>query len=247
MVRFLIPLLAAGVALPVQLLAAEPDSVPRRAPLNVWIVGDSTAQPLEQGFAALGKEAAHVKVRTFFKNSSGLIRTDVLDWTKTMRGLLERGAPDLVVISFGPNDAQGIVPSGEHVPVPMGTERWREEYARRVRAFADLFRAHGTVVYLLLQPFDQNKKHAPLMRDVNAGIGKAAAPADTSAALPVVRLIDVPSVLLAESSDKPASALKNVDGIHLTFAGGKVLARRIYERIEADWAATHAGSTSAPR
>lgn len=216
------------------------------APLSVWVIGDSTAQPLEQGFAALGKETPHVKVRSFFKNSSGLIRTDVIDWAKTMRGMLAHGAPNVAIITFGPNDAQGLVPAGKRQPVAMGTEEWRDEYAKRVRAFVDLFRERGTEVFLLTQPFDENKKHAPLMRDVNAGIGKASAVTDAETK-PPIHLVDVPELLAAESSDKPSGALKNVDGIHLTFVGGKYLARTLYTRIDSGWAATRAGSTSSPR
>lgn len=203
---------------------------PEPEPISVWVVGDSTAQPLEQGFAALRKETPQVKVRTFFKNSSGLIRTDVIDWPKTMQPMLDHGAPRIAIITFGPNDAQGILPAGAREPIPMGTEAWREEYGKRVRAFVDLFRAHGTEVFLLTQPFDDAKKHAPLMRDVNAGILKAAGSTSASTA-PPLHLVDV-SLLLTESrADKPTAALKNVDGIHLTFAGGKYLARELYARI----------------
>lgn len=204
----------------------------------MWVVGDSTAQPLEQGFGAIGKETPHVKVRTFFKNSSGLIRTDVIDWSKTMRAMLEQGAPKVAIITFGPNDAQGLVPAGKRVPVNMGTEEWRDEYAKRVRAFVDLFRARGTKVYLLLQPFDETRKHAPLMRDVNAGLGKAAVLEEPKPGpAPAIELVDVPALIAADHPDKPTTRLKNVDGIHLTFAGGKFLSRRLYEKLDADWAA----------
>ena len=246
MARFPFVVAVSGLAL--GLVSWAPRARAEAPPLSVWVVGDSTAQPLEQGFAAIGKETPHVKVRTFFKNSSGLIRTDVIDWTKTMRGLLEHGAPKVAIITFGPNDAQGLVPAGKRVPVNMGTEEWREEYGKRVRAFVDLFRTRGTKVYLLLQPFDETKKHAPLMRDVNAGLGKAASRPDTEPVVaPAIELVDVPGLIEAEHPDRPTARLKNVDGIHLTFAGGKYLSRRLYEKLDADWAATPEESTSAPR
>lgn len=212
----------------------------------VWVVGDSTAQPLEQGFQALHKEDARLHVRTFFKNSSGLIRTDIIDWPKTMRAELANGAPAVVVLTFGPNDAQGMMVPGKRTPVSLGTEEWRDEYARRVRAFADLFLARGCLVYLLTQPFDETKKHAPVMRDVNAAFGKAVAlPGDGQDRL---ALIDVPALIergaherAAASPDKKPAPLKNADGIHLTFAGGKWLSRHLTERIAGD-AVTRAGN-----
>lgn len=212
------------------------------APVSVWVVGDSTAQPLDQGFAALHKADPRLRVRTFFKNSSGLLRTDVIDWPKTMRAELTNGAPAVVVLSFGPNDAQGMLVRGKRTPVNMGTEEWRDEYARRVRNFAELFLARGCRVYLLLQPFDEAKKHAPLMRDVNAAFAKAVLLAGTGQDR--LALFDVPALIergtqerAAASPDKKPAALKNADGIHLTFAGGAWVSRNLTERIAADAAA----------
>lgn len=210
------------------------------AVISVWVVGDSTAQPLEQGFAALHKSDARLKVRTLFKNSSGLIRTDVIDWFKTMRLQLRTSAPQVAVLTFGPNDAQGIVVRGQREPVLLGTEPWRHEYAKRVRAFAELFLARGASVYLLLQPFDESKKHAPLMRDVNAALTEAAA---SDGGVPGrLFLIDVPAWIERGARERAAVAgserkpmpLKNPDGIHLTFAGGKWLSRELTEQIVSD-------------
>lgn len=213
---------------------------PSSAPISVWVVGDSTAQPLEQGFTALHKEDGRLKVRTLFKNSSGLIRKDVIDWFKTMREQLLTSAPRVAVLTFGPNDAQGIIVRGKRSPVELGTEEWREEYAKRVRAFADLFLARGATVYLLLQPFDETKKHAPLMRAVNAALREAVT---LDGGVPG-RLfsIDVPNWIesgvqeraAAATSEKKPTPLKNADGIHLTFAGGKYLSRQLTEQIVAD-------------
>ena len=209
-------------------------------PIRVWVVGDSTAQPIEQGFQALHKHDPRLHVRTFFKNSSGLIRTDVIDWFKTMRPLLEHGGPEVALLTFGPNDAQGIVVPGKRWPVAMGTDEWRQAYADRVRAFAELFAARGAEVYVLLQPFDDAKKHAPLMRDVNAAL--------TRAATSPLHLVDVPALIARGPEVAPAkpTALKNADGIHLTFAGGTLIAAALSDRIAADYA-TRAGSTSARR
>ena len=206
-------------------------------PISVWVVGDSTAQPLEQGFQSLHKNDARLKVRTLFKNSSGLIRTDVIDWFKTIRAQLALATPQVAVLTFGPNDAQGIVVRGQRAPVLLGTEEWRVEYAKRVRAFADLFLARGVTVYLLLQPFDETKKHAPLMRDVNAALTKAVA-LDGGVPGRLVS-IDVPAWIergtqeRAAAAEKPAP-LKNADGIHLTFAGGKYVSRALTEQIAGD-------------
>lgn len=224
-------------------------SIAQATPVRAWVVGDSTAQPLEQAFSVLltPKEEAPLRVRTIFKISSGLIRGDVFDWPKTAGALLAKDAPDVAVLCFGPNDAQGIMPRGARAPLELGSDAWRDEYARRVRAFADLFRARGAQVYVMLQPFSAEKKHAPKMRAVDAALAHAVGmdPPD-----PGLRLLDVPALIeaqraarerwlttLAETDPKKAKrerqtgALKNVDGIHLTFAGGKVVAEYLLKEI----------------
>ena len=209
------------------LLVAAP-GLASAQPVSVWVVGDSTAQPLEQGFASWHKADAATKVRTLFRNSSGLLRTDLVDWPKIIREELAHSAPEVAVISFGPNDAQGIMVPGKRAPVLMGTDEWRDAYGRRVRAFVDLFLSRGVAVYVLLQPFDADKKHAPLMRDVNAGLANAMVPN-----APTLHLIDVPTWIAEGTKERGDSAprLKNKDGIHLTFAGGRYLSQRLETRI----------------
>jgi uncharacterized protein len=215
--------------------AASPTPV-----FKIWTVGDSTAQALGEEFDRQTKGDKALKSSLLFRNSSGLVRRDFHDWPKVISGLLAH-PPNVAVISLGANDTQGMfAPGNRTTPVQPGTEGWRDEYARRMSEFIQLFIAKGVRVYVVGQAHDPGRHFAPMLNTVNDAL-KAAVALNSG-----VTYIDAAAWLADPQGRYQVTApnktgrtvtLRNVDGIHLSGDGGAILADRIYQQIQADRAA----------
>lgn len=203
---------------------------------ELWTLGDSTAQSLGEAMANLLKGDA-LKTRNLFRNSSGLTRPDFFDWPKTVKPLIagDGRAPAGLLLSFGANDTQGLYVVAERRVAQLGTPEWGDEYAKRVRAFVDLFTDKGSEVFVLGQPFDPSRKYAPLMRAVNDAFKKACADG------PRTTYVDGEGILadadghfqktLQDSRGKTIT-LRNDDGIHMTGEGARYLAIRVVDIVK---------------
>lgn len=203
---------------------------------ELWTLGDSTAQSLGEAMASLLKGDT-LKTRNLFRNSSGLTRPDFFDWPKTVKPLLagDGRAPAALLVSFGANDTQGLYMVSERRVAQLGTPEWGDEYAKRVRAFIDLFTDKGTEVFVLGQPFDPSRKYAPLMRAVNDAFKKACADG------PRATFVDGEAILAdaeghfqktTQDSRGKTITLRNDDGIHMTGEGARYLAIRVLDIVK---------------
>jgi uncharacterized protein len=194
---------------------------------RLWIVGDSTAQAVGQGFEFQTRDVPTIKVRNIFRNASGLMRPDFYDWPKTVRGLLAREkAPEAVVLSFGANDTQGIVLDPRTIARP-GEDAWHDAYKAKVAAFLKLFTEAGSPVFLLGLPFDPKTRMATGLAAVNRAFR------DAASATEKCEFVDSEKLLLAEDGSYQKQVriggqtltLRNQDGVHLTADGGRYLAK----------------------
>lgn len=133
--------------------AASPDSSPTVAqatptvadtgpptaqnPAVVYIAGDSDAGTFGPYLERLLSGTALTRTTLDYKVSSGLARPDFYDWPARFRQQIPQVAPDIVVVTFGGNDAQPI--SGNAVD----SDAWRAEYGKRVGAVMDFLGAEG--------------------------------------------------------------------------------------------------------
>jgi uncharacterized protein len=216
---------------------------PRRAfasdtETRVWLVGDSTVQPLSIGLERNLEGRKDLKLRTIFRNATGLARPDFFDWPKIVSGLLEQGTPDVVFITLGSNDTQGLAPPGTRMPVLPTSPEWRAEYGRRLESFANLFKAQPVHIriYLVLQAYDVTRKFAAAMSEVNEAMRETAARMN-------IGIIDAPKLLANENGEFQKRAidskgntftLRSDDGVHLTARGGAYLARRVLRILDED-------------
>ena len=112
-------------------------TVPSAAdPAELLIIGDSDAGTFGPYLKTLLDATGMVTTEVDYKTSSGLARPDFFDWPVHMREIVPQVNPDIVVVTFGGNDAQGLRNVDEswavaREPSADDTE-WREEYGRRV-------------------------------------------------------------------------------------------------------------------
>jgi hypothetical protein len=110
----------------------EPIRVPtttRR--LRVVVVGDSLAAGLGY-FAERVFRPRLVRVSRQGRISTGLSRPDYFNWPFTMRRIVDRFDPDLVIVMLGENDHQSLQSVSGALEAPIGTGAWPAEYRRRV-------------------------------------------------------------------------------------------------------------------
>jgi uncharacterized protein len=127
---------------------AEADSI--RAPtstrkLRVAIVGDSLAAGLGY-FAERVFLPRLVKVSRQGRISTGLARPDYFNWPYTMRRIVDRFDPDLVIVMLGENDHQSLQTVHGEREAQVGTSAWPPGYRDRVIAMMRIATSRGAKV-----------------------------------------------------------------------------------------------------
>ena len=129
----------------------EPEDTGPPTPSNraeVYIVGDSDAGTFGPYLQSLLDGTKLVDSELDYKVSSGLARPDFYDWPARLRETLPEVDPDIVVATFGGNDAQPLTLAQESFEVEVGDpmsnqEAWSAEYERRVGEAMDLMLEDG--------------------------------------------------------------------------------------------------------
>jgi hypothetical protein len=112
--------------------APEPEAEVAKAPdaKKILVIGDFMASALSDGLAMATEGDATIVIEKSTDGSSGLVRTDHLDWPKTLRQQIGDIRPALIVIMLGSNDRQAMTVDG--VKQKFSSDAWNTEYDRRV-------------------------------------------------------------------------------------------------------------------
>jgi len=212
---------------PASSVPADAGKVPTAAdPARVLIVGDSDAgnlgPPLETTLADTGV----VKSQLFYKVSSGLTRPDFFDWPAKLQQAVPQFTPDIVVVTFGGNDAQDVTLGGKSYPVQ--TDEWKAEYARRVGAVMDYLSAEGRTLVWVGIPNAKSGDFRDRL-DILQQVTKAEA-----AKRPAVKYVDTWNRFVGASGgyadyiidprDRQGKLVRADDGFHLNQVGAEILA-----------------------
>jgi hypothetical protein len=207
-------------------------------PATVFIVGDSDAGTFGPYLQTLLDGTGVVETQLDYKVSSGLARPDFFDWPAEIERKLPEVNPDIVVATFGGNDAQGLaVASGEFVvgdPVANEAE-WTGEYQRRVGAVMDQLTEGGRTLIWVGIPNDDNPDVTARMA-IQDQAAKAAA-----AERPDVIFIDTWkrfsgrdggwAEFVIDPRDGEGKDVRADDGFHLNTTGAEILAIDIAQAI----------------
>jgi hypothetical protein len=113
---------------PAAMLAKQDDA------RKIVVIGDFMASGLADGLAMAFAQDPTINVVKETDGASGLVRTDHLDWPKTLLQKIDKHKPSLIVIMLGSNDRQEIRTGG--VTERFRSEGWDGEYQRRVDELA---------------------------------------------------------------------------------------------------------------
>ncbi|MBG7605455.1 MAG: DUF459 domain-containing protein [Actinobacteria bacterium] len=207
-------------------------------PAKVFIVGDSDAGTFGPYLEQLLDGTQIVDTELDYKVSSGLARPDFFDWPAELRDTLPEVDPDIVVVTFGGNDAQGLsVIDGEFIigdPVANEAE-WTEEYTNRAGEVMDLLLEDGRTVIWVGIPNDDNPEVTERMA-IQDQAAKAAA-----VTRPEVIFIDTWTrfsgrdggwaEFVIDPRDGEGKDVRAGDGFHLNTTGAEILALDIAQEI----------------
>ena len=103
---------------------------------KVLVIGDFMASALADGLTmAMSADPGTVIVKDT-DGSSGLVRTDHLDWPQRLETSIGEVKPALVVIMLGTNDRQQMTVAG--VKEKFRSDAWNAEYEKRIAALTDV-------------------------------------------------------------------------------------------------------------
>jgi hypothetical protein len=233
---------------PTQAPTQAPSAVPTAEdPAVVLIAGDSDAGTFGPYLETLMNETGVARTQLDYKVSSGLARPDFFDWPSHFREIVPQVAPDIVVVTFGGNDPQGLTDGvkadgspnfiiGE--PTGDGDEEWRAEYGRRVGEVMDYLSSEGRTLVWVGIPNDDNPD-VTLRLQVQDEVVRAEA-----AKRPQVKFVDTWNrfsgreggwaEFVIDPRDNQAKDVRAEDGFHLNTVGAEILALDIAEAVTAD-------------
>lgn len=196
-----------------------------RPPLrSVLVTGDSMSQPLD---AELARRLASRRVRTTRDPhlGTGISKSFLVDWGKLSAQQTRRYRPDAVVVFLGANEGFPMEVSGREVACCQAP--WAAEYATRVRAVMDAYRAGGsTQVYWVSIPAPRDAGRARVARAVNAAVRVAAGAYGAQVQVVDAAALFTPGGRFRAAMDVGGRSqiVRDPDGIHLNALGAGVLA-----------------------
>jgi len=209
---------------------------PGRTKPCVLLVGDSM---MMEGFGPVLQRALRARpdltVIREGKYSTGLSRLDYFDWGSRLAELVQRDAPDLVVICLGANDPQDIIgEDGKRHHADSAS--WAEMYRQRAEKLLRVATAGGAKVIWVGLPIMSKEPYSTRIRRLSdlqkAACASYVRPGEASLA----RFVDTLAALadehgayaaFAAGSDGRAVRLRYKDKVHVTEEGGRRMTRRV--------------------
>ena len=201
-------------------------------PLRVWVAGDSLAQVPGDALERLGGAIDVVGVES--RLSTGLARTDLYNWFTRIQQAPRQLHPDVVVFSFGADDAHDYM-GGAHVG-PFGSPSWIAEYRRRVDGVTRELDAEGIRVVWLGLPIPDGpgfKKSFPVVNAILESVARAHASGATY--VDTWHRLDDFHGRYAEylRVHGKVTQIRAADGVHYTQAGGDLVAAEVVAQLRA--------------
>ncbi len=198
-------------------------------PLRLWIGGDSLAGSLGPSLGELTGKTGVVQPTFHSRVSSGLASASFFDWPARAPEDFAKYAPEVTVFIIGANDAKALAENG------AVDERWHEDYSTLVEEMLQLLIGDGRTVYWVGAPIMKERDYSARVQDVNAVYQEVVA------RHPEAHYVDA-YALFADEQGRYAASLPNEndrnvtvregDGLHLTPAGGDLLAAEVFDQLD---------------
>ena len=213
-------------------------------PAELYVAGDSEAGTFGPYLDKLMQQTGMVKTTLDYKVSSGLSRPDFFDWPTYFHQQIPEVNPDIVVVTFGGNDAQGLrnvdkTWAVEHVPGGASDDAdWRAEYSKRVGASMDYLGGDNRKLIWVGIPNDDSPDVTARLQVQNEVVMAEAAKRPNVTFVDTWKRFSGLSGGFAEAVQDPRDnefkAVRREDGFHLNQTGAEILALDIAEAIRTE-------------
>ena len=194
--------------------------------LTVWVGGDSMGQVFGESLVRLGTDTRVITLTLDYRISSGLTRPDFFNWPAHLTDVMTNDDPEVMVVIFGANDAQGMeLSNGVFQPFE---DEWVSEYSTRVGFVMDLLTQDpDRLVIWVGQPIMRSNNFDMRMNTLN-GIYRDEAQSRSGIVYLDTRVMFSNSAgdyeAFLPALDGEIRNMRQQDGTHLSRAGGDVLA-----------------------
>jgi len=217
--------------------ASEPIRVPTPTrKLRVAIVGDSLAAGLGY-FAERVFRPRLVRVSGQGRISTGLARPDYFNWPYTMRRIVDRFDPDLVIVMLGENDHQTLQDVHGNREAQIGTADWPPAYRERVLKMMRIATSRGAKVVWAGLPIAKDlhfQEHSRRQNDIIEFAANASSGVAYFDAWETFR--DPTGGYTAYFREgRRVVLIREGDGLHFNALGYTILAREIAELAAAEF------------
>jgi hypothetical protein len=214
-------------------------------PAEVLILGDSDAGSFGPYLSDLLGQTGIASTRLEYKTSSGLSRPDFFDWPTFMRQIVPEANPDIVVVTFGGNDAQGLRNvdkswAVDHAPASGADDAdWKAEYGRRVGEAMDyLTEGSRTLIWVGIPNASDPQTTARMQVQDEVVRAEVAKRADKVTFVDTWKRFSGRNGGWAEyvidPRDGEGKDVRADDGFHLNVTGAEILALDIAEAVKND-------------
>jgi hypothetical protein len=222
-------------------------------PLRIWVGGDSLAvipgQSVLESFPGASQGVIQsVRPEVDGQVATGLARPEVFNWPDHLRAETASD-PDVVILTIGSNDDQALTNAPGGGTITQGdAEAWVAEYRRRIGGLMDQIIGEGRTLVLVGIPIVRDAGRNAEYNTINTIFKEEAAKRDDR-----VLFVDT-YPLFTDADGNYADYLPNDagdlvryregDGIHLTRAGGDLVAEEIFRTIADNFDITSWRSTT---
>lgn len=221
---------------PTTTAAAEGPFVPTpEHKARVYIAGDSDAGAFGPTLISSIEATGVVEATLDYKVSSGLARPDFYDWPAHLREVIPAADPQIVVVTFGGNDAQDITIDGRSRGTT--TDEWKAEYGKRVGEVMDYLTEDGRTLIWVGIPNAATESFTSRLEPLRAvTMEQAAARSDR------VVYIDAwarftgrdggYAEYVVDPRDGQIKPVRQSDGFHLNQNGAEILSLDIADQVK---------------
>lgn len=224
---------------PVEPASTTPPETAVRAPTaadpaRVYIGGDSLVQGWGSVLQRLAVATRVVDSRSVdYKPATGLSRPDSYDWPSRLVQQMNSLRPQIVIIGFGGNDAQGLLIGGK--PFQPGSPEWSAEYASRVGVTMDYLLRDGRKVIWVGTPMPEDPTDFVRQNIINQIYRDETAKRSGVTFVDTWTLFESPEHSYAAyliDDDGQAKLMRQSDGFHLSVPGAERLGRYVFAELQ---------------
>ncbi len=201
--------------------------------LQILLIGDSMmGKGLGSAIDKYFTRDTLFKVKRYSMHSSGLTRPDYFDWFKQAKSLVGEKHYNIVIMSFGANDAQAAIIDGKRQR--FGNAKWMEKYEEKIRKLLTILESSVDVVYYIGLPPMRPKGYDGRMEKLSGAYKKIFNEHTNMYYLPTHSVVGDTSKAYTSfmTIDGKRKRIRVGDGIHFTPDGGTLVAKALYKHIK---------------